>query len=260
MSSAGKSTGSALEMESVGFSYPSRTPPGDHNLYDGFSLRVEQGSILAIMGTSGSGKSTLGRMMAGILTPQAGKVTRSPDFRSQSDVVYIDQHPINSVFPWQTALANIEYPLHKLGWDGARRRERVSYLVSLFRLDGVTDSYPAQLSGGELQRVALARCLSWRPELVILDEPFSALDGKVKAEIISALHELATRDGNTLVLITHNVADAIALGTRCVVIGKRPVEIISDLEFRSRFPREEGAPGYEAMEQALIEGIRSGLV
>jgi NitT/TauT family transport system ATP-binding protein len=260
MSAAGQSPGFALAMENVGFSYPSRSQNADNALYEGFSLRVEQGSILAIMGSSGAGKSTLGRIMAGILTPQSGKVVWSPEFRNQSDIVYVDQHPINSVFPWQTALANIEYPLRKLGWDGTRRTERVGYLVSLLRLDGVVDSYPAQLSGGELQRVALARCLSWRPALVILDEPFSALDGKVKAEIISALHELATRDGNTLVLITHNVADALALGMRCVVIGKRPVEIISDLEFRSGFPREEGAPDYEVMQQALIEGIRHGLV
>ncbi|HEV8523028.1 MAG TPA: ATP-binding cassette domain-containing protein [Terriglobales bacterium] len=259
MSTAGQSPGFALEMENIGFCYPSRSPTSDTCLYDGFSLRVEQGSILAIMGASGVGKSTLGRIMAGILKPQSGKVAWSPQFRSKSDVAYIDQHPINSVFPWQTARTNIEYPLQKLGWDGARR-ERVGYLVSLFRLDNVAEAYPAQLSGGELQRVALARCLSWRPALVILDEPFSALDGKVKAEIISALHELATRDSNTLVLITHNVADALALGTRCVVIGKRPVEIISDLEFRSGFPRQEGAPDYEAMEQALIEGIRHGLV
>jgi len=150
--------------------------------------------------------------------------------------------------------------LEKLAWDPRKRMERASYLVSLFRLGAVAQAYPAQLSGGELQRLALARGLSWRPKLVILDEPFSALDGKVKAEITAGLHELARGDGITLVLITHNIADALALGTRCVVMGQRPVRVISDLEFRKGFPRQEGAPDYEAMQQALIAGIRSGLV
>ena len=110
------------------------------------------------------------------------------------------------------------------------------YLMSLFRMGALANVWTASLSGGELQRLALARCLWWKPQLVILDQPFSALDRKVKAEIIAALGELAARDHMTLVLITHNVSDALALGTRCVVIGRRPVRVISDLEFRATFP------------------------
>jgi ABC-type nitrate/sulfonate/bicarbonate transport system ATPase subunit len=262
MSSRGPAIGAALEMEGVGFSYPERTRSSNNTgpLYENFSLRVEQGSIVAIMGASGSGKTTLGRMMAGILSPQAGTISWSADFKKPSDIVYVDQHPINSVFPWQTTHRNIQYPLRKLAWDRSQQMERACHLVSLFRLGGLAQAYPAQLSGGELQRLALARGLSWRPELVILDEPFSALDGKVKAEITAALHELALGDRITLVLITHNIADALALGMRCVVIGQRPVRLISDLEFRKGFPRQEGTADYEAMQQALIAGIRSGLV
>jgi NitT/TauT family transport system ATP-binding protein len=132
--------------------------------------------------------------------------------------------------------------------------------MSLFRLGALAEAYPAQLSGGELQRLALARCLSWQPKLVILDEPFSALDGRVKSEITCALHELALGDRLTLVLITHNVADALALGMRCVVLAKRPVRVVSDLAYRTGFPRDESAPDYGAMQQSLIDGIRDGLV
>jgi NitT/TauT family transport system ATP-binding protein len=212
------------------------------------------------MGPSGSGKSTLAKIMARIITPHKGQVRWAERLKNASDVVYVDQHPMNSVFPWQTVRGNLQYPLKKLGWERGARRERLCYLITLFRLGGLLDAYPAQLSGGELQRLALARCLSWRPELVILDEPFSALDGKVKAEISSALHELAAKDRSTLVMITHNISDALALATRCIVIGQHPVRIISDLEFRSAFPREKGAPDYDAMQQALISGIREGLV
>jgi NitT/TauT family transport system ATP-binding protein len=167
---------------------------------------------------------------------------------------------MNGVFPWQTVLENVRYPLEKLKWESRERRDRICYLMTLFRLSALSDVYPAQLSGGELQRLALSRCLSWKPKLVILDEPFSALDGQVKAEITSALHELALKDRMTLVLITHNVSDALALGMRCIIIARRPVRVMSDLDFHLGFPREENTPDYGAMQQALINGIRDGLV
>jgi ABC-type nitrate/sulfonate/bicarbonate transport system ATPase subunit len=256
--SSAECTAPSLEVEGVSFSYPARLENGV--LYKDFSLRVAPGSIVAIMGASGSGKSTLAKIMARIITPQKGTVKWAERFKNAADVVYIDQHPMNSVFPWQTVRSNLQYPLRKLGWEQGARRERLCYLITLFRLGGLLDAYPAQLSGGELQRLALARCLSWRPELVILDEPFSALDRKVKEEISSRLHELAMKDRITLVLITHNISDALALATRCIVIAQHPVQIISDLDFRSGFPREEGAPDYDAMQQALISSIRDGLV
>jgi NitT/TauT family transport system ATP-binding protein len=260
MSTPSPSPACAVEVEGLAFGYPARSNASNGQLYDGFSLTVGLGSIVALMGPSGSGKSTLGRVMAGILAPQGGEVRRAREFANRWDVVYVDQHAINSVFPWQTVAENIKYPMKKLGWGRPQRQERVCHLMSLFRMGAVAQAYPASLSGGELQRLALARCLSWKPRLVVLDEPFSALDRKVKGEIISALQELAAHDGMTLVLITHNVTDALALGMRCVVIGQRPVRIISDLEFKTAYPRQPGTADYDAMQQALIAGIRDGLV
>jgi NitT/TauT family transport system ATP-binding protein len=260
MSAPAPSAASAVEVQRIAFSYPARADNGSGPLYEDFSLTVELGSRFVLMGPSGSGKTTLGRMMAGIMTPHSGQVRWSPQFGNRWDVVYVDQHAINSVFPWLTVANNVKYPMKKLGWERSKRQERMCHLMSLFRMGALADAYPASLSGGELQRVALARCLSWKPQLVILDEPFSALDRKVKAEIIVALEELAASDGMTLLLITHNVSDAMALATRCVVIGRRPVQIISDLELRATFPREAATPDYDRMQQALIAGIRDGLV
>lgn len=245
----------AVELEHVCFSY---APAANGALYTDFSLQVEPGSILAIMGASGSGKTTLARIIAGILSPQGGSLRWSEELRQRSDVVYVDQQPMNSIFPWQRVRTNIQYPLRKLGWEDSAARERLAYLLALFRLEATQESYPAQLSGGELQRVALARCLSWRPKLVVLDEPFSALDGQVKEDIAGALRELAGRDRITLVLVTHNITDALAMATRCVVIGRRPVRVIADHEFApaGEFP----APDQDAMQQALINSIRDGLV
>src|SRR5512147_1337206 len=181
-------------MRGVDFSYCS-APNGSKSLYAGFELSITQGSVVALMGASGCGKSTLGKMMARIIGPTAGRIEWAPQFSRRADVVYMDQHPMNSIFPWQSVRRNLEYPLEKLQWNEEESRARVSYLAALFRLDGVLDSLPAQVSGGELQRLALARCLSWRPGLVILDEPFSALDRDVKADIGYAVHEIATEDG-----------------------------------------------------------------
>ncbi len=244
-------------MRGVDFSYC--LAPHQGRLYDGFELAVGMGSIVALMGPSGSGKSTLGKMMARIIAPTAGRVDWSPDFRKRSDVVYMDQHPMNSVFPWQTVRRNLEYPLEKLRWGEQETRARVAYLASLFRLDPLLESLPAKISGGELQRLALARCLSWRPELVILDEPFSALDRELKADISLALRELAAKDGMTVVLITHSISDALAIATRYVVVGDRPVRIISDLAFDS-FRPESDFMDRDSMERALIACIRDGLV
>ncbi len=248
----------ALRMRGVDFSYCAAV--NGAALYSGFELAIEQGSVVAVMGASGCGKSTLGKMMARIIAPTAGRVEWAAHFGKRADVVYMDQHPMNSIFPWQTVRRNLEYPLDKLGWGELESRARVGYLAALFRLEGVIDSLPAQISGGELQRLALARCLSWRPGLVILDEPFSALDRDVKSNISHALHELAAKDGMTVVLITHNVSDALAIGTRYVIVGDRPVRIVSDLEFKSPHPRERGTLDYDAMEKALIACIRDGLV
>ncbi len=252
------STRYAVRMRGVDFSYCAAPP--NSRLYDGFELAVEQGSVLVLMGPSGSGKTTLGKMMARIIRPTAGRIEWSPEFRQRADVVYMDQHAMNSVFPWQTVRRNLEYPLEKLRWSEPEARARVAYLAALFRLEPLLDSLPAKISGGELQRLALARCLSWRPELVILDEPLSGLDRNLKTDISFALSELAAKDGITLVMITHSISDALAIGTRYVILGDRPVRVISDLQFRNARAWETGPIDRETMEEALVAGIRDGLV
>src|SRR5512147_1686622 len=125
----------ALRMRGVDFSYCS-APNGSKSLYAGFELSITQGSVVALMGASGCGKSTLGKMMARIIGPTAGRIEWAPQFSRRADVVYMDQHPMNSIFPWQSVRRNLEYPLEKLQWNEEESRARVSYLAALFRLDG----------------------------------------------------------------------------------------------------------------------------
>ena len=131
MSAPAPSAAPAVEVERVAFSYPARSDNGDGTLYEDFSLEVELGSRFVLMGPSGAGKSTLGRMLARIMTPQAGEVRWSHEFTHRWDVVYLDQHPINSVFPWLTVANNIKYPMKKLGWERSKRQDRMCYLMSL---------------------------------------------------------------------------------------------------------------------------------
>lgn len=226
----------AVELRQVSFSYPKRVKGNGGLLYDNFSFCVANNSTVVIMGASGLGKSTLGKLIAGLLRPAGGAVVWGPQFKNRSDIVYLDQHSMNSVFPWQDVETNIEYPLRKLKWARHEIHTRKSRLAQLFRLDGLLTSYPAQLSGGELQRLAFARCLSWRPRLMVLDESFSALDRNTKEDIFRALRKIAVEDGLTLVLITHNVSDALALGTRCVVLDGRPIRLMADVKLGSTRP------------------------
>lgn len=249
----------AADLIQASFAYQRR---GEANgrLYHDFSLSVAKGSILVVMGSSGSGKSTLGKLLAGILTPDAGRIVHSADFARKADVVYVDQHPMNTVFPWQKVRVNIEYPLRKLQWAKQAIAQRVERMLEIFRLTHLANARPATLSGGELQRLALARTFAWQPKMAVLDESLSALDRNTKQAVIGAIHEVAVKENMTLVLITHNISDAIALGTRFIIVSGRPVEIVSDFETSAGFPRNETDPACVALQDELLEVIRHGLL
>lgn len=231
--SFGKSAASdvAVALADIAFSYPARAQgPTSLPLFEDFSLSVGTGSVLAVMGGSGCGKSTLGRMVAGLTTPKRGAVELSRQFTRPADVVYVDQIAINSVFPWQSVYQNLRYPLIRLGWDHDEATERVQHLASVFHIEHLHKAYPAQLSGGELQRLAIARSLGWRPQLAVLDESLSALDQVLRRSIIESIRNLVHRDDTTMVLITHNISDALVLADRCIVLGGRPVKIVIDFD------------------------------
>lgn len=242
----------AVLVDNIRFAFPLRPGVTGERLFDNFSVRVSSYSTLVIMGSSGIGKSTLAELMAGQLVPQSGAIHYSSEIRRTSDVSYIDQHPMNGVYPWQTAYENIDYPLRKLNWPQPERKDRVARLTELFRLGSVSSSYPARLSGGELQRLALARNLSWRPKLAILDESFAALDIATRTIGLEALKTLAQEDGMTLIAVTHNISDAIAIGDRCIILAGRPAGIVGDLDMRERSFCEGN------VQQLLLAAIRNG--
>ena len=204
---------------------------------DGVDLVVEPGQIVALIGPNGSGKSTLLRVIGGLLAPDRGEALLDgrridgPDAK----VGLVFQEP--RLLPWRTTEANIAYPLELAGQTPAERGPRVAELLQSMRLEGAADRIPSQLSGGMRQRTALARTLALEPRVLLLDEPFSALDELTRERLNLELLELTERTPTTVVLVTHSVQEAIFLADRVVVLSARPGRVVADIAVELPRPR-----------------------
>jgi NitT/TauT family transport system ATP-binding protein len=204
----------------------------------GLDLDVPGGGIVALIGPNGSGKSTLLRVIAGLLSPQAGAVTidGAPILGPDPRIGLVFQEP--RLLPWRSAATNITYPLELAGWSADRGAERLAALVELVAIDpSVLENRPSELSGGTRQRVALARALALEPEVLLLDEPFSALDALSRERFDLELLRLWDRAGTTIVLVTHSIAEAILVADRIVVLSPRPARVVADLRVELPRPR-----------------------
>ncbi len=225
---------------------------------DAVDLDVEAGQIVSIIGPNGGGKSTLLRVIAGLLRPDHGEALldgqpiRGPDPR----VSLVFQEP--RLLPWRSAARNVAYPMELAGWDRARRDARVTELVRVVGLAGAEDRIPAELSGGMRQRAALARALALEPRVLLLDEPFSALDALTRERFNVELLGLWGRTHPTVVVVTHSIQEAIFLGDRVVVLGGRPGRVVADLPIQLPRPRTLGQLD-DAVVSAAAHEIRAHL-
>ena len=227
----------SLSLDGVRLAFP-RRDGGRLEVLDGIDLVIEGGSIVALIGPNGSGKSTLLRVLAGLLRPDAGDarldgaLITGPDPR----IGLAFQEP--RLLPWRSAADNITYPLELAGWPDDRRRERLAALAELVALDpGVVANRPAELSGGTAQRVALARALALEPAVLLLDEPFSALDALTRERFDLELLRLWERARTTILLVTHSIAEAILVADRIVVLSARPGRVVADIPVDLPRPR-----------------------
>jgi NitT/TauT family transport system ATP-binding protein len=204
---------------------------------DGFSLAVERGEVVAIIGPNGCGKSTFLRVAAGLLAPQRGSVTlddrpiTGPDPR----VGLVFQEP--RLLPWRSVADNVTYPLELAGWPRERREARLAGLLELVGLSESAEARPSQLSGGLRQRAAIARALALEPEVLLLDEPFSALDALTRERFNVELLELWERTASTIVIVTHSIPEAILLADRVVVMTPRPGRVAAIVPILAPRPR-----------------------
>ena len=194
---------------------------------DGLDLAVGDGETVCILGPSGCGKTTLLRALHGLLPLDGGRVLVGGEEvrRPRRDVAMVFQH--FGLFPWKSVAANVAYGLELAGMGEQERRERVARYIEMVGLTGFERSYPYQLSGGMQQRVGLARALAMEPRVLLMDEPFGALDAQTRETLQDELLRIWERAGTakTMVFITHSIEEAIALGDRVVVLSPRPATI-----------------------------------
>ncbi len=241
MTNAAKTASAAsgsLDVHGVHVSFP-RRDGGRLHVLDGLDLAIDGGGIVALIGPNGSGKSTLLRVLAGLLAPDRGEVrldgqpVTGPDPR----IGLVFQEP--RLLPWRSAADNITYPLELAGWSRERRQERLGELADLVALDpGVVANRPAELSGGTAQRVALARALALQPDVLLLDEPFSALDALTRERLDLELLRLWAQARTTMVVVTHSIAEALLVADRIVVLSPRPGRVVADLAVPLDRPRQ----------------------
>ncbi|GLX16982.1 MULTISPECIES: ABC transporter ATP-binding protein [Streptomyces] len=186
------------------------------------------GSFTALLGPSGCGKSTVLNTVAGFVRPASGRVTAGsvPVEGPGPERGVVFQH--YALFPWRTARGNVEFALKRLGLSRRERRERALAALAEVGLADGAHKYPAQLSGGMQQRVALARALAAEPEVLLMDEPFGALDALTRGRMQDLLRELWRRSGTTVVFVTHDIDEALALAGRVVVLGASPGRVLAD--------------------------------
>ena len=248
----------ALQLVDLSFGFPTRdgAPKARRDgapltVLDGIDLTVPGGGIVALIGPNGCGKSTLLRVIAGLLRPDAGAALldglqiTGPDPR----IGLVFQEP--RLLPWRTAADNVTYPLELAGWSLPRRLARLAVLADLVGLDpSVRASRPAELSGGTRQRVALARALALEPAVLLLDEPFSALDALTRERFDLELLRLWDRAATTIVMVTHSIPEAILVADRVVVMSARPGRIVADIPVDMPRPRS-----IADLDAAAVSGI-----
>lgn len=236
---------------------------GTFTALDDVSFQLHENEITAFVGPSGCGKTTMLRIIAGLEYPTFGKleVFGKPVVGPGPDRGMIFQ--AYTSFPWLNVLQNVEYGMKIMGVPAAERRERAMNFLKLVHLDKFLTSYPKSLSGGMKQRVALARTLAQNPKVLLMDEPFGALDAQVRWEMQELIVELIEKEKKTVVAITHDIAEAIYLADRIIFFTKQPGRIKADLtvDFKGgrRFVRKEELirlPGYADLEHRLFAMMR----
>ncbi len=253
-------TGDFLVIDDVSASFAGSGEP----VLEHVSLTAPAGAFVALVGTSGVGKSTLLRIIGGLLEPSAGTVLLhgTPPAASAADIGIVFQR--DNLMPWRTVTDNIALPLEiAAGQDesdlsDAEATERIDYLINLVGLAGNEQSYPAQLSGGMAQRVAIARALVHKPDLLLLDEPFGALDALTRERMAQELLRIWQAMPVTVLMVTHSISEAVLLADDVLVMNGRPATITDEIPIDLPRPRELSLLGDPAF-QRDVAAIRSAI-
>ncbi len=235
--------------------------PNAVHVLDGVDVEIEEREFVCILGPSGCGKTTLLKMMDGLIEPTSGeiKIGDRTVTEPSTDAALVFQ--TFELFPWRTTIENVELGLEIQDVDKERRRETAQQWIERVGLEGFEDSYPSELSGGMQQRVGLARALAVDPEVLLMDEPFGALDAQTKDKMQTQLLKLWENEKKTVVFVTHDIRESIFLADRILVMGTKPTAIVKDVTVpfdRPRWRRRtdiENDDRFEEIELTLRETL-----
>ncbi|MEK6721500.1 MAG: ABC transporter ATP-binding protein [Chloroflexota bacterium] len=229
----------------------------------GIDLEIRRGEFVSLIGPSGCGKSTLLRIIADLIDPSGGEVAiggkTAGDARRARDYGMVFQAPV--LFDWRTVEDNVRLPLEIMGWDAARRTSKAREMLDLVELGDFLKHYPYQLSGGMQQRVAIARALAFEPSILLMDEPFGALDEMTRERMNSEVLDIWERTGTSVVFVTHSIPEAVFLSSRVVVMSARPGRITRIIDVDLPRPRNEEtreSTHYFALVTDVREALRDG--
>ena len=206
-------------------------------LYDKFNLDIPKGKIVSIFGPNGCGKSTLINMISGLIPIDSGEVLFDGKTLDKTTIGYVFQNYRDALFPWMSSWDNIAYPLKRTGMSKEKVKARVDELVNLFEIKFNLNLYPYELSGGQMQTVSIMRALAPNPEILFLDEPFSALDFEMTLFIRAKLQEANLSTGITMMIVSHDLEDAVFLADKILLLTRRPARIAEYLTFNMAKPR-----------------------
>ncbi len=237
--------------------------PGGLTALADIDLEVQPGEFVSLIGPSGCGKSTLLRVIGDLTDASEGAVTvngkSAHRARLDHDYGIVFQDAV--LYDWRTVARNVSLPLEMLGWERDRRKERVREMLELVELEGFESHRPWQLSGGMQQRVSIARALSFNPALLLMDEPFGALDEMTRERLNGQLLEIWEQSRSTVVFVTHSIPEAVYLSTRVVVMSSRPGRIVATIDVDLPQPRTfqtREAPRFFELVTEVREALAGG--
>lgn len=223
------------------------------------SLTVNEGDFISLLGPSGCGKSTALRLIAGLMRPTVGRIVWEGG-QGTDDLGVVFQEP--TLMPWHTVAKNVWLPFRLRGQSFASVKDRIMEALALVGLEKFADSYPRELSGGMKMRVSIARALVTNPRLILMDEPFAALDEITRQKLNDDLLSLKARIGATVIFVTHSVFESVFLSDRILVMAARPGRIIKEIEVDAGYPRGiewRTSPEYAAVARATSDTLTSTL-
>lgn len=227
------------------------------------SFDIERGEFVCIVGPSGAGKTTLLKCLSGLLEPTRGAVVLDGDEVSgpPEGMAVVFQEYGRSLFPWMSVRANVELPLREKKMGTAERRKLADDALTAVGLADAADGYPWQLSGGMQQRAAIARAVAYQPTVLVMDEPFAAVDAQTRADLEDLVRSLWDRMGVTTLFVTHDIDEAVYLGERVLVLSKSPTRVLNDLRIDLPRARDQistrSAARFGELRAEVYEGIQA---